>query len=75
MGKNKKNFRDELEKLAKITDLIEDSILSKADVKIIAELDEDDYRNVIKNFADIYKKSEEIVIDISGVKITFVLKK
>ena len=34
MAKNKKSFRDELEKLAKISNDIDSSILSKGDVNI-----------------------------------------
>lgn len=75
MGKNKKSFRDDLEKLAKITDIIEDTCLSKGDVKVIVELEEKEYRNVISSFGDVYRNLEEIVIDISDIKFTFVLKK
>ena len=75
MAKNKKSFRDELEKLAKISNDIDSSILSKGDVNIIIELNEKDYKEIIKNFADIYRLNEEFLIEISDVKFTFVLKK
>lgn len=75
MGKDKKSFRDELEKLANISQLVDNSILSKGDVNIIVELELKEYLKIIKNFADIYKKSEEFVIEISDTKFTFVLKK
>jgi len=75
MGKDKKSFRDELEKLANISQLVDNSILSKGDVNIIIELESKEYLKIIKNFADIYKKSEEFVIEISDTKFTFVLKK
>lgn len=75
MAEDKKSFRDELEKFANISDIIDDSILSKGNVKILVELNPEDYKYVISNFADIYKNLEELVIDISGVNFTFVLKK
>lgn len=75
MGEDKKSFRDELTILAKISNDIDSSILSKGDVKIIIELNQKEYNDIIGNFADIYKGSEEFLIEISGVKFTFVLKK
>mgnify|MGYP001039459059 FL=1 len=75
MGKNKKSFRDDLEKLAEVTEIIDGTCLSKGDVKVIVELEEKEYRNVISSFGDVYRNLEEIVIDISNIKFTFVLKK
>lgn len=75
MAEDKKSFRDELKKFASISEIIEDSILSKGNVKILVELERDDYNYVLRNFADIYRNIEELVIDISGVNFTFVLKK
>ena len=75
MGKNKSNFRDELEKLAKISNDIDSSVLSKGNVNIIIELNEKNYKDIIKNFADIYSLNEEFLIEISNVKFTFVLKR
>jgi len=74
MAEDKKSFRNELEKLALIADIIDDSILSEADVKIIVEMDPEEYKNVLKNFAGVYQNLQELVIDISGVNFTFVLK-
>ena len=75
MAKDKKSFRDELEKLANISQIVDDSILSDGNVNIIVELESKEYQKIIKNFADVYKKSEEFVIEISDTKFTFVLKK
>ena len=50
MGEDKSNFRDELSLLAKISNDIESSILSKGDVKIIIELESFEYNEIIKNF-------------------------
>jgi hypothetical protein len=75
MAKDKESFRDELEKLAKIADIIDDSILSTGDVNVVVEMNEKDYKYILKNFAQIYQNLEEMVIDISGVNFKFVLKK
>jgi hypothetical protein len=75
MGKDKKSFRDDLEKLAEVTNIIDETCLSKGDVKVIVELEEKEYRKVISSFGDVYRNLEEIIIDISNVKFTFVLKK
>jgi len=75
MATNKEKFRNELEKLAKISEDIDNSILSKGDVSIMVELDSKNYQKVIRNFSEIYKHNAEMIIDISGTKFTFVLKK
>ena len=75
MGESKESFRDELAILAKISDDIESSILSNGDVKIIIELEETEYYEIIKNFAEIYHQEDKFNIEISGVNFTFVLKK
>lgn len=75
MGKSKKSFRDDLEKLAEVTNIIDDTCLSKGEVKVIVELEEKEYKKVISSFGDVYRNLEEIIIDISNVKFTFVLKK
>jgi len=75
MATSKESFRDELEKLAKIVEDIEDTILSKGDVSIVIELNPKNYQKIIRNFSEIYKHNEEMIIDISGTEFTFVLKK
>lgn len=75
MGKIKKSFRDDIEKLAEVTNIIDDTCLSKGDVKVIVELEEKEYKKVISSFGDVYRNLEEIIIEISNVKFTFVLKK
>lgn len=75
MGKDKKSFRDDLEKLAEVTNIIDDTCLSKGDVKVIVELEEKEYKKVISSFGDVYRNLEEIIIEISNVNFTFVLKK
>ena len=75
MGKNKESFRDELAILAKISNDIESSILSKGEVKIVIELKSEDFKKIIENFADIHSGTDKFSIEISGVNFTFVLKK
>jgi hypothetical protein len=75
MAEDKKSFRDDLEKLAEIADIIDNTILSKGETNIIIELEKKDYNKVINSFGDVYRKLEELVIEISNVKFTFVLKK
>jgi len=74
MAEDKKSFRDELEKLASIAEIVDDSILSNGNVKIIVEMEPEEYEKVIRNFAGVYQNLQELVIDISGVNFTFVLK-
>lgn len=75
MGKDKESFRDELAILAKISNDIESSILSKGEVKIVIELEFEDFKEIIENFADIHSGSDKFSIEISDVNFTFVLKK
>jgi|TARA_B100001094_G_C17899548_1_gene655737 hypothetical protein len=75
MGKSKKSFRDELEKLAKISEIVEDSLLSEGEVSIVIVLEPKIFKKTLSHFADIYRAKEEFSIDISGTKFTFVLKK
>lgn len=75
MAKDKKSFRDDLEKLAEITDIIDNTILSNGDINIIVELESKEYKKVLSIFGDVYRTMKEIVVDISGTKFTFVLKK
>jgi len=74
MGEDKESFRDELEKLASIAEIIDGSVLSKGDVKVVVEMEPEEYKKVIENFASVYQNLQELVIDISGVNFTFVLK-
>ena len=75
MAEDKKSFRDDLEKLAEIAYIIDNTILSKGKTNIIIELEKKDYNKVVNSFGDVYRKLEELVIEISNVKFTFVLKK
>lgn len=74
MEEIEKSIGNWLEDLAKITDLIDNSFITE-NCKIIVELPENKFKKLQKNFRDIDKMNEEIVIEISNVTFTFVLKK
>ena len=74
MEENKENSRDWLTQLAELTESIENTFIS-GHSKIIVELPEEKFRKLQTNFREIDKGNNEIVISISDVDITFVLKK
>jgi len=74
MDEVKENARNWLEDLGKITDVIENTFISDS-CRIVVELPEDKFRNLQKNFRDIDRLNEEIIIEVSDVIFTFVLKR
>ena len=74
MEENKQNSRDWLTQLAELTESIENTFIS-GHSKIIVELPEEKFRKLQTNFREIDKGNNEIVISISDVDFTFVLKK
>ena len=74
MEENKENSRDWLTPLAELTESIENTFIS-GHSKIIVELPEEKFRKLQTNFREIDKGNNEIVISISDVDFTFVLKK
>jgi hypothetical protein len=74
MDENKENSRDWLTQLAELTESIESTFIS-GHSKIIVELPEEKFRKLQTNFREIDKGNNEIVISISDVDFTFVLKK
>jgi len=75
MAKDKESFMDELSKLAEVTNLIEESFLSKGEVNIIVELPEEHYKDLMSHFREIDRKQPKCTISISGIDFNFVLKK
>ena len=75
MAENKESFMDELSKLAEITNIIEDSFLSKGDVSMVIELPEDEYRDLMSHFRELDRNKSKCTIEIGGVSFNFVLKK
>ena len=74
MDEVKENARNWLEDLGKITDVIENTFISDS-CRIVVELPEDKFRNLQKNFRDIDRLNEELIIEVSDVIFTFVLKR
>lgn len=74
MGQNQENSRDWLTELAEIADKIENTFISEH-TKVVVELPEEKFKKLQKNFREIDRANEEIVISISNIDFTFVLKK
>ena len=74
MEENKENSRDWLTQLAELTESIDNTFISGY-CKIIVELPEEKFRNLQKNFRNVDRANNEIVISISDIDFTFVLKK
>ena len=75
MGETETNFRDELTKLAEISDIFENSIFGKGTLSVIFELGKDDYREVVGFLSPRDVDTKRIVINISGIEFTLVLSK
>ena len=74
MEENKENSRDCLTQLAELTESIDNTFISGY-CKVIVELPEEKFRKLQSNFRQIDKFNNEIVVSISDVDFTFVLKK
>jgi uncharacterized protein YaaQ len=75
MAKDKESFMDELSKLAEITNLIEESFLSKGKTELLIELEKEDYDSVLNHFRELDRNKDKFTISISDVNFNFVLKK
>jgi hypothetical protein len=73
MDANQKDVQTWLEDLAKITDIVEQTFISK-NCRIVVELNESEFRQLQKNFREIDNQNNEMIIEISDVIFTFVLK-
>lgn len=74
MEQNQENPRDWLTQLAEISDIIDNTFIAEH-TKVVVELPNEKFKKLQKNFREVDNKSEEIVISISNVDFTFVLKK
>ena len=74
MDENKENTRNWLNDLATIVESIEKTFISE-NCKIVVELEEEKFRKFQKNFRDIDRLNDEIVVVIDKVEFTFFLKK
>lgn len=73
MEENQEGPNGYLEKLALITDAIE-SIFTNAQVVLVFELEENDYRKMQSHFRKIDSIHDRFKIDISGVEVIFMIK-
>ena len=75
MGETETNFRDELTKLAEISEIFDNSIFGKGKMSVIVELEKEDYREVVGFLSPRDINSKSIVINISDMEFTLVLSK
>ena len=75
MGETETNFRDELTKLAEISEIFENSIFGKGKMSVIVELNKEDYREVVGFLSPRDIDTKRIVINISDIEFTLVLSK
>ena len=74
MDENKEDFRTWLGQLGLVVETIEKTFISE-NCKIVVELDEDTYRKFQKNFREIDRTRNEIVIAVDNVEFTFSVRK
>lgn len=75
MGETETNFRDELTKLAEISEIFDNSVFQKGRVSVIVELESENYREVVRLFSPRDLDSKQVIIDISGIEFTLVSNK
>lgn len=73
MGENKASFRDDLEKLAQVSDLIESSFIKNEKVEVKVSLDEGTFSNLLQHLM-INQNEKKCVIQISNLEFTFLRK-
>lgn len=73
MGKNQESFRDDLEKLAQVSDLIESSFIKNEKVEVKVSLDEGTFSNLLQHLM-INQNEKKCVIQISNLEFTFLRK-
>jgi hypothetical protein len=74
MEKNTEAPLGELEKLALLSDAIND-LFPTYDRMMVFELEKPDYDKIINHFREIDRHHQQFLIDISGVEFYFMLKK
>ena len=70
MGENQESFRDDLEKLAQVSDLIESSFIKNEKVEVKVSLDEGTFSNLLQHLM-INQNEKKCVIQISNLEFTF----
>ena len=74
MDENQKPTLGELEKLALLSDAIND-LFPNYDRMMVFELDKPEYDKILGHFREIDRHHKQFLIDISGVEFYFMLKK
>jgi len=75
MAETEKNFRDELTKLAEISEIFDNSVFNKGKVSVIVELKDNEYSEVVNLFSPRDRNSRQVIINISGIEFTLVSSK
>lgn len=75
MAETETNFRDELRKLAEISEILDNSIFHKGNVSVVVDLEPQDFRDVVSLLSPRDIKSNQLIIDISGIQFTLVSNK
>ena len=75
MAETETNFRDELRKLAEISEILDNSIFHKGNVSVVVDLKPQDFRDVVSLLSPRDIKSNQLIIDISGIQFTLVSNK
>ena len=75
MAETETNFRDELRKLAEVSEILDNSMFHKGKVSVIVELEPVEYKSVVGLLSPRDLKSNQVIIDISGIQFTLVSNK
>jgi hypothetical protein len=75
MAETQTNFRDELRKLAEISEILDSSIFHKGNVSVVVDLKDNDFKEVVGLLSPRDLKSNQLIIDISGIQFTLVSSK
>ena len=75
MAETETNFRDELRKLAEVSEIFDNSVFQKGKVSVVVELEPYNFREVVRLFSPRDINSKQVIIDISGIEFTLVSNK
>ena len=75
MAETETNFRDELRKLAEISEILDNSIFYKGNVSVVVDLEPQDFSDVVSLLSPRDINSNQLIIDISGIQFTLVSNK
>jgi hypothetical protein len=75
MAETETNFRDELMKLAEISEIFDNSIFNSGKVSVIVELEPINFKEVVGFLSPRDIGSKQVIINISGIEFTLVSNK